>query len=357
MDIPGELLLSKVQALSDLELACLLCLIADQHFIVEASATALNHVEQELKLISTGIFGLSCSTLECHKQTTVDDFGNGLLETESSDSYFTASKESTRLDLHLSANKARSPGRRSVRSPMSPPESRQIANLVILKNLDQAPHQVQVQTLELIRGRRIFTRTTVHVAPKPFLLIALLPEDHIGSMNRHLIDHFFISHRHGPADELPNLEELGERSPTLSSMSTKKIEPKQSVFSREDLETLSQLESSVRMSSDVRCYVHNIVVFLRMHRAVSSGITAAATRHVNVLSRALAPLHGLNYVTPSLVSLAARKIYTHRIVLTTPEGDRSIQWGSSIDAVRELLDGVTARDVIDEILETVEVPL
>ena len=72
---------------------------------------------------------------------------------------------------------------------------------------------------------------------------------------------------------------------------------------------------------------------------------------------ALAPLHGLDYVSPSLVALAARKIYPHRIIITSPENERSMQWGSSLEAVKAVLEGVTVEDVIEEVLQSVEAPL
>lgn len=72
---------------------------------------------------------------------------------------------------------------------------------------------------------------------------------------------------------------------------------------------------------------------------------------------ALAPLHGLSYIAPSLVALAARKIYPHRIAITSPENERSMQWGSSLDAVKAVLEDVTAEDVIEEVLQSVEAPL
>jgi hypothetical protein len=71
----------------------------------------------------------------------------------------------------------------------------------------------------------------------------------------------------------------------------------------------------------------------------------------------LAPLHSLDYISPSLVALAARKIYPHRIVITAPQDERSMQWGSSLEAVKTVLDGVTVEDVIEEVLQSVEVPL
>ena len=74
-------------------------------------------------------------------------------------------------------------------------------------------------------------------------------------------------------------------------------------------------------------------------------------------SSVLAPLHGLDYVSPSLVALAARKVYPHRIIITAPEDERSMQWGSSLEAVKAVLLGVTVEDVIEEVIQSVEVPL
>ena len=41
----------KVQALSDLELAVLVCLVADQHCIIETSKDLIDDVEAELQLV------------------------------------------------------------------------------------------------------------------------------------------------------------------------------------------------------------------------------------------------------------------------------------------------------------------
>lgn len=58
-----------------------------------------------------------------------------------------------------------------------------------------------------------------------------------------------------------------------------------------------------------------------------------------------------------MVALAARKIYPHRIIITVPENERSLQWGSSLEAVKAVLAGVTADEVVEEVLQSVEVPL
>jgi MoxR-like ATPase len=103
--------------------------------------------------------------------------------------------------------------------------------------------------------------------------------------------------------------------------------------------------------------MHNIIVFMRTHRAVASGVTPHATRHLYSLTSALAPLHGLEFITPSLVTLAVRKIYPHRLAIVKPEDEMSLQWGSELGAVKEYLDGITVEDIIEDVLERVETPL
>lgn len=54
--------------------------------------------------------------------------------------------------------------------------------------------------------------------------------------------------------------------------------------------------------------------------------------------------------------LAAKKIYTHRIEIVQPQNERSLQWGSDLEAITEILSGVGAEEVIDDAIEAVEVP-
>jgi hypothetical protein len=52
-----------------------------------------------------------------------------------------------------------------------------------------------------------------------------------------------------------------------------------------DIDALVALTSAVRISPEIRAYLQNIVVFLRLHRAVAGGISATSTRHFDALVR------------------------------------------------------------------------
>lgn len=128
-------------------------------------------------------------------------------------------------------------------------------------------------------------------------------------------------------------------------------------ISRKAVERLRTAAKEVRLSAEVSAYMHNIVIFMRLNRYVAGGVSASATMQLKSLIRALAPLHGLTYVPPSLVALAVRKVYPHRLVLATLKTERSLQWGSDLRAVEDVLHGVTVDDAIDSVLSSVEAPL
>ncbi|KAL6703554.1 hypothetical protein ACN47E_009579 [Coniothyrium glycines] len=369
MDGLDDLLTRKVQSLGDLELAVLISLVADQHCIIETDKALFENVKRELQLVASNVFGLSWAVLDCDKHMTLDDFGTGILVIEDNQDYFNVNTDKLRDEISSLPSPPRLPDRRRSKSPQTfnPLDNRKIANIIIATNLNTASTEVQIQALELIRGKRNFTRTAVHAAPKPFLLVALNIVDS-ERLTMHLNDQFFISHRHRDEHGFPNLEELQNEDIHKDDDSASSVirtppfvlaKQKQDavLLSSEDLAQLSSHIAEVKISSEVRAYLHNIVVFLRLHRAVGGGISALATRHFNILAHTLAPLHGLSFISPSLVALAARKVYPHRISITSPENERSMQWGSSLEAVKAVLEGVTVDDVIEEVLQSVEAPL
>lgn len=299
------------------------------------------------------VFGLSHAVIDCSEHTSLDDFAYAILSAEGSPARST-SPVRTRADSYF----LNAPTFQSIaaRSPVSEnfADNKSIANVIIAKNLDEAPKQVQIQALELMRTKRIYTRTSVQSAPKRFLFIALLAGGEGPRLTKHLNDQMFISHFHDPEDGFPNLEEKYDDGSSISSVVKKSpIVPEPYLLPRisaMDIEHLSQLSEYTTVTVELSEYQQDIIAFLRLHRAVAGGISATATRNFDKLSKCLAPLHDLSYATPSLVALAARKIYPHRIHIVQPEKERSMQWGSDVDAVAAELDGIGAEDVIEDVL-------
>jgi MoxR-like ATPase len=163
-------------------------------------------------------------------------------------------------------------------------------------------------------------------------------------LSKHLNDMFCMSHFHDEEDGLVYLHEQAPKD-TLPS------------FSGPELKELQTLANEAQMTPEIAAYLHNIVVFMRSNRYINGGVTATATRQLRVIAKVLAPLHGLNYVPPSLVALACHKIYPHRLILATAQTERSLQWGSDPRAIKQLLEGMTIESALDDVLASVETPL
>lgn len=432
-------------------------------------------------------FGLKSAVVNCTAQTTLDDFAASILLPQSptasadsrssspvltrsnpqqaaNDSYFLNNLHPSRANhRHNNSNGGGAPGALRALTPLSATSyshnqphqpgggshtQPQIANVVLARDLDRAPRTVQIQALELLRTRRIFTRTSVQAAPKQFLFLAVLGADSAGQarVTEHLNDFFYIAHWHDPEDGFARLDERedalapdtaggggdagsmrdyegdlyhsssesmsGEsvvrRRSLRGSMSsaqyfaasssayepptpkaaaatkptTTNRAPLQQIqtdfnnnpspqpqpspfpyFSESDIAALATASRQVHIDIEVRRYQMNIVSHLRMHRAVAAGmgsgngVTPAATKHFDQLTKSLAALHGLDYVTPALVVLAAKKIYLHRVRIVAPDKERSMQWGSDLAAVEQLLEGVGPEDVVEDVINMVPAAL
>ncbi|RYP91463.1 hypothetical protein DL770_002402 [Monosporascus sp. CRB-9-2] len=476
-----EELLRKIHGLGDLDLAALLSLISREHCIIGTESPALDGLVAELRLVASHTFGLDSAVLDCTPHTTLDDLASAILVSEphphpqshpypSRTSYSASNPPlNTYKDSYFHARHgndgAGNTGPTASYGQMQQPSAlrpgfgygydsgnggraaaegtnTRIASVIIAKNLDAAPKAVQIQCLELMRTRRLFTRTSVQTAPKQFLLVAVVAttprrgsNDVAGRLTPHLNDLFYIAHWHDPEDGFAHLEERGwengdddgyeygemeaEREGEDAEPERTSFESGESVVRRSlgatpranadvrlrtprsrqdtdyyyddaginnyynydeshpgrkplfgdaDLATLALVAREVAVDVDVLRYQQNVVSFLRLHRAVTppglgeagAAITPTATRHLGQLARALAALHGLGYATPALVSLAARKVYLHRIRVVGPdalEHERSMQWGSDRAAVEALLDGVGPEEVIADVLAEVAAPL
>lgn len=159
--------------------------------------------------------------VDCSDHTSLDDFEHAIISVDSSSTQ-PVSPVRIRQDSYF----LHTPAFQSI-ARSSPSEgftdNKTMANVIIAKNLDEAPRPVQIQALELMRTKRIYTRTSVQNAPKRFLFIAVLAGGEGPRLTKHLNDHIFISHFHDPEDGFPNTEELYDDGDSISSVVKKSL--------------------------------------------------------------------------------------------------------------------------------------
>lgn len=364
-------LLERVQSLTDLEHAVLVTLMAGEHCIIESEANALSSVEAELKLIASNVLGLSYAALQCSQSMTLEDLSNGILIETGETKVTTDFLGQGPYDITKSSSREDSSSPLGTRNQdlsiksTGVGEDQHLANVIVLRDLDLASSRIQIQVLELIRTRRAFSHKAVHAAPKQFIVIVLKSSMSL-QLHKFLNDHLFLSHYHDPDDGYANLEEgsdwIEDDRASTNSVVHRTVRAAEFrlagvLFGDVDLLKLVELRKKVSISAEVEEYMHNVVTFLRLHRAVSGGVTPRATKALGLLVKCLASLHGLGFVAPSFVALAARKIYYHRLEMVSAQNERSMQYGSDLGAVAALLQAFVPESVVEEVLDRVDAPL
>lgn len=345
--------------LSDLEVALFLCLASREHCLIETTRNCLNDVAKELALIASQTFELSFCIVDCTASTTIGDIHSDILipdarKTQQRSSYFRIKAASS---SNLSSYVDR-PGQTKSPAPGTPLAEANVVNVVIAKDFNFVEDDVQVQALQLMRTRKLATEGGSINAPENFLFIPLVvrESDRLEPpLQKHLVEHLLVSHFHVPADGFKYLEKDdwlpdGQFSASSIMHSSKSANKKGTVVDATQIDRLRDASDMVTTSAEVVRYIQDIVVFLRLSRAVAGGISAKANNQFAQFAQFLAPIHGIDYLTPSIVALAARKVFRHRIIVASPEDDRSLQYGSHLGAVSHVLMDVTPDSILDGIL-------
>ncbi|KAJ5918962.1 hypothetical protein N7466_009905 [Penicillium verhagenii] len=346
--------------LSDIEVAVLLCLAAHEHCLIETTGDSIDDLGRELALICSNTFDLSFSILECGPETSIEEIHNDILTTDARKTL--ARPSYSRAKTGSSSNLSYVGGHRDrSKSPIPSmiADEPNVVNIIIAKNFNLTSEDFQVQSLQLMRTRQLVTEIGILNAPTDFLFVPLVARDSAElhpPLKTHLRDQLFISHYHEPEDGFIYLEEndwLSDGQLSASSViHTPKYPQKMSAkVSNMVIQKLREASKSTTMNAEVVRYIQDIVVFLRLSRAVAGGISARANNQFAQLAQFLTPLHGIDYLTPSIVELAARKVFRHRIIVASPGDDRSLQYGSDLVTVSRVLAEVTPDSVLDGVLE------
>ncbi|KAJ5697426.1 hypothetical protein N7488_011110 [Penicillium malachiteum] len=352
--------------LSDLEVALFVCLASHEHCLIETTGDAIHDLAKELALICSNTFDLSYTIVDCDSTTSIEDIHNEILTADARKAQIRPpyprgkTESSSNISSYITGQQDRSKSP----IPILHSEEPNVVNIVIAKSFNVTNEDVQVQALQLMRARKLATEVGILQAPDDFLFVPLVireSDELQPPLKTHLRDQLFISHFHEPNDGYVYLEENewltdGQLS-TTSVIHTPKHSQKTAKISQIIVERFREDSSSVTTNAEVVRYIQDIVVFLRLSRSVAGGVSARANQQFGQFARLLAPLHGIDYLTPSIVALAARKVFRHRIVVASAEDDRSLQYGSNREAIADILADVTPESILDRVVLELEPPI
>ena len=219
------------------------------------------------------------------------------------------------------------------------------ANLVLADEINRSPAKVQSALLEAMQEGQVTIGGVTHALPQPFFVMATQnPVEHEGTyplpeaqMDRFLFK--LLVDYPSQHDELEMLRRWG------SPLRRPQVDP---VSSGAELLQLRARIDEVHVAPPIEAYVLALVRHTRELaqserkgiRLLAFGASPRASLALYQSSRALAFLRGRDHVAPELVQDIAPDVLRHRIGLTY-EAEAA---------------GISADDVIDEIVGTVPVP-
>jgi MoxR-like ATPase len=213
-----------------------------------------------------------------------------------------------------------------------------VCNLFLADELNRATSRTQSALLEAMEENQVTVDGVSHPLPEPFAVIAT--QNPTGAAGTQLlpdsqIDRFMVQLSLG----YPSVKD--EISMVLSRQGKDPLKQLQSVVTRQELAAMQERVANTYACDEIVTYVVGLIAATRQSELLLRGASPRATLALLRMAKAVAQLHGRDYVVPKDVQEALQPTVAHRLQLSAKAEDR----------------GLTARQVLHQIMSTVAVPI
>ncbi|GMQ94499.1 MAG: MoxR family ATPase [Acidimicrobiia bacterium] len=211
------------------------------------------------------------------------------------------------------------------------------ANVLLGDEINRASPKTQAALLEAMEERQVTVDAETRELDPPFIVIATQnPIEHEGTypLPEAQLDRFMMRVIMGYPDRAKELEMLETHGAKSS------FEDLKPVIHAEDVVRMSSIARDVHVADVLRGYLIDLAETTRNHPDLLLGASPRATLYLQRAARTMAAADGRDYASPDDVKAILNPVLNHRLVIR-PEAQ---------------MRGITANDVIDQIVATVPVP-
>lgn len=212
-----------------------------------------------------------------------------------------------------------------------------MTNVLLADEINRASPKTQSALLEAMQECKVTVDGMTYALPEPFMVIATQnPSGFVGTypLPEAQLDRFSIKLSMGYptlAEEIKIVESRGESNPLDS------VNP---VIGINLVKFLRSLTTDVHIDPVLTQYLVTLTTATRAHRSIALGASPRASLAIKRLSQAYAFMQSRNYVIPEDIASIFKVSVPHRLLLTQ----------------EAKLSGMTAENVIDDILRSTPVP-
>lgn len=215
-------------------------------------------------------------------------------------------------------------------------------NILLADEINRSPPKTQSALLEVMEERQVTIEGETHVLDEPFFVLATQnPIEYEGTypLPEAEMDRFLFKLSTGYVESLDEEKLiLRRRIKWKKDDPTRDIKPAISV--KDFLAMQKTVENGIHIDDVVLKYIAEIIRKTREHPQVEVGSSPRGGLALLKASRAIALMSGRDFVTPDDIKILVIDALAHRIILK----------------VEHVLEGVSEKDIVREVLNSVPVP-
>lgn len=214
------------------------------------------------------------------------------------------------------------------------------SSFILIDEINRSPAKTQAALFEVMEERQITMDGKQYEMQEPFLVVATQnPIEHEGTyrLPEAQLDRFLFKINVG----YPN---LSQEVQIIKNQHENRLEDKtdavQKVISGTQLKNYQNLVKDVFVETQLLEYIAKIIVNTRENQFLYLGASPRASLALLTASKSFAAVRGRDFVTPEDIKEASYAVLRHRIMVS-PERE---------------MEGLTADEIIRQILEAIEIP-
>ena len=214
------------------------------------------------------------------------------------------------------------------------------SNIVLIDEINRSPAKTQAALFEVMEERQITNDGQTFKMEPPFFIIATqnpIEQEGTYRLPEAQLDRFLFRIKLEYPSIKDEIKILHRFKHSIKEVSFADIKP---VLTAADIEEFQGLIESVKIEDQLIEYIAKIVAETRNHAMLYLGASPRASLSILKAAKTIAAIRGRDFVTPDDIQYVSDPVMNHRIILT-PEAE---------------MEGVSAEDVIAEIVQKIEVP-
>ncbi len=214
------------------------------------------------------------------------------------------------------------------------------SNIVLIDEINRSPAKTQAALFEIMEERQVTNDGVKYKMDPPFFIMATqnpIEQEGTYRLPEAQLDRFIFRIKLEYPSFQEEVEILKRFKNSIKDVSFNQIN---SILSAAEIEEFQGLIEEVKIEDQLIEYIARLIAETRNHARLYIGASPRASLSILKSAKAAAAIRGRDFVTPDDIQYVSEPVLNHRIILT-PETE---------------MEGITAEDVIAEIIQKIEVP-